>query len=397
MSPEERKLYGRAYRSRVAEARRRERRIRLAVYGVLGLAAVLILAGLFWSFVLEPQRALARVNGAKITWARYWTYRKEDLAQQIQTTRQLLAQFGANELLQEQLDQLQAELQDPKAFEVDPNTLERAIQAEILRQGARELGIQVSPQEVEEELLRGLLLSEAATVTETRQITATLQAMGPQERQARLKVLYQQVEAQWGLTPEEYRWLTEDRILQRKVLDYFLAQVPKEAEQVHARHILFGNPETARRAYELLTTQPETYDFAVMARTYSEDPGSKDLGGDLGWFPRGVMVPEFEEVAFSLPEGQISEPVKTRFGYHIIQVIERDPARPLDETLRLRLARQKMFNWIQEELLSRYQVEPPPTPTPTPQVTPTPTPIDEFILPGATVTNTQEITGTGGD
>lgn len=64
-------------------------------------------------------------------------------------------------------------------------------------------------------------------------------------------------------------------------------------------------------------------DFAELARRFSQDPGTKDDGGDLGWFRRGDMVPAFEDAAFDLPANEISEPVETPFGYHIIKVTRR--------------------------------------------------------------------------
>jgi foldase protein PrsA len=93
-------------------------------------------------------------------------------------------------------------------------------------------------------------------------------------------------------------------------------------EQVQARHILVPDLATANKVEAQLKSGA---DFAALAKQYSKDPGSKDKGGELGFFRRGQMVPAFDKVAFSLPVHAISPPVKSPFGYHIIQVEAREP------------------------------------------------------------------------
>ena len=93
-------------------------------------------------------------------------------------------------------------------------------------------------------------------------------------------------------------------------------------------------------------------DFADLALRYSEDPGSGVEGGDLGWAGRGRYVPEFDEVAFSLEIGEISEPVKTTFGYHIIEVLERDDERAKDEAALQQEYAESFQTWLQEQVLS---------------------------------------------
>jgi parvulin-like peptidyl-prolyl isomerase len=73
-------------------------------------------------------------------------------------------------------------------------------------------------------------------------------------------------------------------------------------------------------------------DFAELAKKYSDDPGSKNKGGDLGFFTKGRMVPEFESAAFSLKPGELSDPVKTDFGYHLIEVQEKKAGSSPDKT-----------------------------------------------------------------
>jgi len=93
-------------------------------------------------------------------------------------------------------------------------------------------------------------------------------------------------------------------------------------------------------------------DFADLALRFSEDPGSGVEGGDLGWAGRGRYVPEFDEVAFSLEIGEISEPVKTTFGYHIIEVLERDDEREKDEATLQQEYAEAFQTWLQEQVLS---------------------------------------------
>jgi foldase protein PrsA len=94
-------------------------------------------------------------------------------------------------------------------------------------------------------------------------------------------------------------------------------------EQVRARHILVADRATADVVEAKLKAGG---DFAALAKQYSTDTSSKDKGGELGFFGRGQMVPAFQEAAFALPVGAISAPVKSPFGWHVIQVEEKKPA-----------------------------------------------------------------------
>jgi peptidyl-prolyl cis-trans isomerase C len=107
--------------------------------------------------------------------------------------------------------------------------------------------------------------------------------------------------------------ITDDAM--HKVYDEAVKQMPPEQE-VHARHILVPTEDEAKAIEAQLK---KGADFAALAKEKSKDPGAAE-GGDLGWFTKDQMVPEFAEVAFKLDKGQISDPVKTQFGWHIIKV-----------------------------------------------------------------------------
>jgi peptidyl-prolyl cis-trans isomerase C len=99
----------------------------------------------------------------------------------------------------------------------------------------------------------------------------------------------------------------------------------KPEQELKARHILVDTEEKAKEIYEKIA---HGADFAQMAKEYSNDPGTKDEGGSLGYFSRGQMVPQFEDAAFKLTGNDVSQPVQTQFGWHLIQIEDRRERKP---------------------------------------------------------------------
>ncbi|HEU5272332.1 MAG TPA: peptidylprolyl isomerase [Xanthobacteraceae bacterium] len=122
------------------------------------------------------------------------------------------------------------------------------------------------------------------------------------------------------------------------VYDDAVKQMGNE-EEVHARHILFrvANPsdeaaskEAENKVKAVIERLKKGEDFAKLANELTEDPSGKKDGGDLGYFTKDQMVPEFSKVAFTLPKGQISEPIKTQFGWHVLKVEDKRKRQPPD-------------------------------------------------------------------
>lgn len=217
---------------------------------------------------------------------------------------------------------------------VDPNTdqgqvdlaqaeqdlLEGLIDAVLIEQGGAALGITVADGEVES------------------QVEADIAAGGGQ---AAFDEWLQAV----GQDRADYTDMLRQSMLTQRVMEAVTAQVGTEAEQIHARHILADSEETAQ---QILTMLQQGSDFAALAREYSLDLASKDNGGDLGWFPRGLVPPELENAAFALQPGQVSGVVQLGEGYHVIQVVERDAAHPLSPEVQLDLKLAMFEQWLEE-------------------------------------------------
>jgi parvulin-like peptidyl-prolyl isomerase len=141
-----------------------------------------------------------------------------------------------------------------------------------------------------------------------------------QETLANFKELY-------DISEEDFRNQFVAQLYRQKLFEQFLDEIPRDEEHVQARHILLEDEATALLVLRLLE---EGGDWEELASEFSTDESNKDRGGDLGWFPRGRMVPEFETAVFDAEIGILQEPVETSFGWHIIEVLGNE-IREVDE------------------------------------------------------------------
>jgi peptidyl-prolyl cis-trans isomerase C len=138
--------------------------------------------------------------------------------------------------------------------------------------------------------------------------------------------------------------ITDDKLKAR--YDQFVKE-QKPQDQVNAKHILVKTEDEAKA---VIVDLKAGGDFAAIAKEKSNDPGTKATGGDLGWFTKDEMVPEFADAAFKLQKGQYTEtPVKTQFGYHVILLVDRRTAPPPS----MEESRPQVVALLQRELLDQ--------------------------------------------
>ncbi|MBS3943134.1 MAG: peptidylprolyl isomerase [Dethiobacter sp.] len=283
---------------------------KIKMHCLVSALLLIVLVGALTMFLLRRDPAVATVNGEKIT--------KSELYAAMYT------QVG-----EEALD----------------NLITRLL---IVQEGTR-LGLSVTEAEIDDDIQKII-----------------------QESFAGMEDQFQQALEQYGVSLETVRSDIRVNLMARKIAEqqvslsdqqleeYFNANqsefnIPDEAE---ARHILVDSMEEANEIIDLLN---QGSDFAGLAKERSQDPGSKDQGGNLGFFKPGVMVPEFDEAVFSMEIGQISEPVETMHGFHIIELLDKKSGRvvtfaEVKEAVRESMTEQQVSRLMQE-LFARLREE----------------------------------------
>ncbi len=389
---------------RRAREERQERLLFLALGGVALLVLIIFGLGVISSnyggldtlWAIQSNQPIAIVNGHPISIRDYQTqlrYSALNLNAQFQQATLNLQQIGNDPTLaflkasyEQQQQQIVLQL-----VGLPNQMLETMIEDELVRQEAARRGITVTADEVDQEIEQyvGYLRptptptagpsptpTKTGTPTRTPTITPTFTpspqptgtltpttptatpTVGPTETpeptptlmsyQAYLdekKKLFETITKNTQVSESAIRTMIETAILRRKLQKAFADEMPTTAEQVQARHILVKTYDDALKVQERLN---KGEDFAKLAQELSEDTGSKEDGGNLGWFARGTMIKEFEDAAFALQPNQISQPVTTTFGVHLIQVTAREANRELDPSALARAQNNMLDEWLQK-------------------------------------------------
>ena len=365
--------------ARLERERRQSNIIRAIAIGGILIVVLLLGYGYLKLNVLQLREPIAKVNGVTITtgqWQERVQLQRVNLLNLYNTYQFYQQNFGMDST--QQLQQIQLTLQSPEIL--GKEVLDQMVDEILMRQEAEKRGISVSAEEVEAAIQEAYsffpngtatptitptefslptLSSEQltiypATATPTEVLTSTPAPRDTPDNSVTptatattapptptfvpvsptatatpftlegFKTQFAESMDNFkssGVTEATIRSAYENQLLREKLLDVITADTPPTEEQVWARHILVADKGKAATVMALLN---DGSDFGKLAQEFSTDTGSGAKGGDLGWFGKGAMVAEFENAAFSMKVGEISEPIQSQFGYHIIQVLGHD-------------------------------------------------------------------------
>jgi parvulin-like peptidyl-prolyl isomerase len=361
------------------------------------LVVITIAFGIIYEQILKPNQAIATVNGEKISgkdFEELVRFNRFSLISSANQTYQFLQLLGDNTDLVSQLQQINAQLDSPALGE---QVVQLMIDNLLIKQEAQKRGITISEKEIDEQFKYELSYFPSGTPTTTPtqisiatstlnsiQMTAVAPTSTPQSTPTSIstdiietptpdnitttptqtleptltptlyteegyKNEYQNLVNLYndaGVSENGLKYILYGRLYRQKLKDSVLSEmtIPRTEEQVWARHILVADTTAAEDIKNLLDSGENWCDLASQ---YSTDTSNKDNCGDLGWFPRGQMVSPFEEAAFGLEVGQISEPVVTDFGTHLIWVLGHEE-RPISDSAYQQEEERLFSEWLTE-------------------------------------------------
>jgi len=380
--------------SRMRERDQEQQRVLFIVLGIVAALIVVILAVGYWRTVIAVQdETVATVNGVSLPVRAYQARVRFDvqtIVAQINSIQNAFQQFNAEDpamatIVQYYQNQL---AQYTQALQQAPSkALENLIDDELVRQEAAKRGITVSDADIDREIQLSinenlgyerptatptdgpsptptLTATHTATPSISPTATATLTAtlmptptegptltpeptqtpLGPDAYATEVAKLKDNL-SKINISFEDYRKIIAVDLLRQRLNDALAREVKTTAEQIHVEHILVKTFEEAQAVEERLKAGE---DFGKLAAELSIDPSAKTNQGDLGWAARGQFVQEFEDVAWSLPVLQVSAPVTTSFGVHIIKVLEKDANHALDAAALEQERAGALTAWLQQ-------------------------------------------------
>ena len=349
-----------------------------ALFGI-GIAMLIGIVVVALSFVLSSTSAyVAKVNGQLIPLDEYKT---------------LLAQGKKQYASRLQID-FKSETGRMMLANLQKRIIDHMVEKELIKQESGKLNIKVSKADVDKDIEEIIKNNFGGDRTKLEKAL--------KENELTLTDLYRNLKDQ-KLSNDVYKKVTEKaKVNDAELQDYYKKNIEsyKKQEEIQAAHILVKTEEEAKKIKERLL---KGEDFASLAKQYSLDTSNKEQGGDLGFFAKGRMVKEFETAAWALKQGEISEPVKTNYGYHIIKKGETHPnkliafeeAKSMVKDKLLNEKQQEEYNkWLEQtkkvakiDIKQEYLTVPSPVPTSNPTVKPSPS------VPGAPAPTVSPVVG----
>ena len=382
-----------------------DRWVRLGLAAVIALVLIVLAAGVYKVAIVTPNEPVATVNGAKISLRDYQAmvrYNRLNLRSQLASLQQQQALLDPtdpntqflSQYIAQQIQSLQA-----AASSLPLQTLENMINDELMRQEAKRRGIVVTQDEVDQQVeqwfgyYRTPPTATPTTVPETATAEAYAQATGWAEATSYIgtataesaatevalgtptgtplptatvgpsptpwptstpvsKEGYEAMRQQYlayiakqaGFSESLFMDQMRMRVLRTKLQAAFAAEVPTTANQVQVRQILLAKKEDAEAA---LARLQKGEDFAALAKELSQDVGTKDNGGDLGWLTQDSVTVDkaILDKAFQMQKGEYAI-VNTSAGFALIQVVDRQDNRPLDPQLLQQRQSQALDDWL---------------------------------------------------